>query len=263
MYLTCFQRRPYRIQGHAVPVQPCGKSVARLMGYHLHIMLGTIKVCKNKGHLVIRKAGAVSSTRFTLGGKHVQKLSLQHSAEESAGLGRKLVIKLPALHQNIIRRPCRPCISGAESQGVVRKAHGIFLGKPCRLLFVNLACHRYQIFHHALPEFLHIVFVVAVSLHPVIAKLGVAVKTKLPPHGIPELYQLVIDRIQLVLMLLIPRPFRFPGSQPPCIIAVRLKGSELGKCVGLSLKRNLCRGNQFGVLLAQIVFFLQLRYDVR
>lgn len=135
--------------------------MARLMGHNLHVMLGAVEVCKDKGNLIIRDAGAVAAAGLALGGEHVQQLPVQHGAEKYAGLRRQLIIEFLALRQNIIRRPNGTGIAGAELQCIVRKAHGIFLPQPLGLLPVDAVCQRYQIGAHRSTEFLHILLGIA------------------------------------------------------------------------------------------------------
>ena len=44
------------------------------MGHYLHVVLGAVKVGKDKGNLIIGDAGAVAAAALALGGKHVQQL---------------------------------------------------------------------------------------------------------------------------------------------------------------------------------------------
>ena len=99
--LAGLQAGPDRGQGDPVPVQVGGKGVARLVGDHLHIPLGAVEVGKDEGNAIVRQAGAVAAALFALGGQHIQQLSLQHGAEEGAGLRGQFVIELAALLQEL------------------------------------------------------------------------------------------------------------------------------------------------------------------
>ena len=54
-------------------VHVCGKGVAGLVGHYFHIVLGAVKVGKDKGNLIIGDAGAVATAAFAFGGKNIQQ----------------------------------------------------------------------------------------------------------------------------------------------------------------------------------------------
>lgn len=59
--------------GDAVAVHIGGKGVTGFMRYNLNIMLGAVKVGKNKGNLIIGDAGAVATAAFAFGGENIQQ----------------------------------------------------------------------------------------------------------------------------------------------------------------------------------------------
>ena len=87
MNLTRLKRRPHRRHGHTFSVHPCRKGMSCLVGHHLHVMLRTVEICKDKRHFVIGNAGAETAARLAFRGEHVKQLSVQHHAEELACLG--------------------------------------------------------------------------------------------------------------------------------------------------------------------------------
>ena len=263
VYLAGFHAGPDVTHGHAVPVHIGRERVARFMGHHFHVMLGSVEVGKDKRYAVIHDAGAVSAAFLSFGGKHVHQLSFQHHAEEFAGFRGQLVIELFAGCQDIIRRPLGPRIAGAEFQRVVSIAHGVFLAQALCVRPVNAFCHRYQIGPHGRPELLHVFFGIAVAAHAVVAQLGKAFIAHLPAHAVPQLRQFIVDLIQLVLVILVPLSFSLPGRQPPLIVRVSLEGRHLGNGIDPAFKRNLGGSNQLLVFIAQVVFLLQLRDNIR
>ena len=62
---------PNALIGHPISVQVSGKGVACLMGNHLNIMLGTVKVGKDERCLVVLEGGAISPTLLALGGEQI------------------------------------------------------------------------------------------------------------------------------------------------------------------------------------------------
>ena len=237
--------------------------MARFMGHHFHVMLGSVEIGKDKRHAVVHNAGAVSAAFLALGGKHVHQLSFQHHPEERAGFRRKLVIELFAGCQDIVRGPLGPRIAGAEFQRIVSVAHGVFLAQALCVRPVDAVRHGHQVSPHSRPELFHILFGIAVASHAVIAQLGEAFIAHLPAHAVPQLRQLVIDFIQLVLVILVPLSLSLPGSQPPLIVRVGLEGRHLGNGIYPALKGNLGGSDQFLVFIAQVVFLLQFRNNVR
>ena len=99
-------------------VHVCGKGVAGLVRHNLNIVLGAVKVGKDKRNLIIGDAGAVATAAFAFGGENIQQFIVQHHAEEFAGLGRKLIIEL-ATHEQGSHPVCRwawDCRSGIPAR---------------------------------------------------------------------------------------------------------------------------------------------------
>ncbi len=227
MYLARLQRRPHRCQRHTVSVHPCRKSMSCLVGHHLHVMLRSVEVCEDKRHLVIGNAGAEAAACLAFRRKNIQQLPVQHHAEELAGLRTQFVIELPALRQNIVRRPYRSRIAGTECQCVICKAHRVFLTKTLRLLLIDLRRHRHQIFHHGRTELLHVFLRIAVAHHPVVTKLHITIVAQLASHLIPQMHKLVIQTVKIRLMILVPLSLRLPCGQTACVIRIGLKRRDL------------------------------------
>lgn len=154
-------------------------------------------------------------------------------------------------------------IAGAELQRRVREAQGVALAQTLRLTAVDLVGHRHQILLHGGAEFLHIRLGVAVAAHTVVAESGVALVAHLLTHGIAQVYQLVVQLIQLRRVLHGPLVVGLPRRQTAGVVGVALEGRQLGQGVGLALKGDLGGGQQLLVLLGQVVLLLHFRNDLR
>ena len=231
------------------------------MGHDLHIVLGTIKVGKDKGNLVIGNAGAVAAAAFAFGGENIQQFIVQHHAEEFAGLGRKLIIELATHGKDLIRCADGLGIAGAEFQRVIGKAHRIFFAQTLRLLAINAVRYRNQILYDRLAELFNVFLGIAVTTHAIIAQRRIPLISKLFTHLVPQMSQFIIQLIKFGLVFLVPVAFSLPGSQTACIIGVALKGSKLREGVYTALKGDLRRGQQLFVFYGQLVFLLQIFND--
>ena len=60
---------PNALIGYPISVQISGKGMTCLMGNDLNIVLGAVKVGKDKGGLVVLEGGAISPTLLALGGE--------------------------------------------------------------------------------------------------------------------------------------------------------------------------------------------------
>ena len=263
VYLAALQRRPDVAAGDALAVGPVGKGVTGLVGHHLHVMLGAVEVGEDKGYLIVAQAGAVAACLLALGAQHVQQLVVQHGAEEHLRLGGQLAVELHALCQNIVGRTHGAGVAGAELQRQIREAQGIGLAQTLRLLAADLVRHRHQILLHGGAELLHVLLGVAVAVHAVVAQRGIALVAHLLAHGITQMHQLVVQFIQLRRVLHGPLGVGLPRRQTAGVIGVALEGRQLGQGVGLALKGDLGGGQQFLVLLGQVVLLLHLRDDLR
>ena len=261
--LTGLHPRPDVTGGHPIPVHPAGKGVARLVGDHLHIPLGSVEVGKNEGHLVVHDAGAVAAAGLALGGQHVQQFILQHGAEKLAGLRGQLIIELLPLGQDIVRRPLRTGIAGAKFQGVVRVAQRVLYADPAGLLLENPVGQRHQVLAHGGAELLHILLGIAVAAHSVIAQGGISLIAQLFAHLIPKTGQFVINAVQVALVVLVPAPHCLPGGQAAGIVRIGGKGGHLGDGILPILKGNFGGGDELLVLLRQIVLLLKLGHNLR
>ena len=71
----------------------------------------------------------------------------------------------------------------------------------------------------------------------------------------------VIDTVERFAVLAVPRPLCLPCGKAAGIVRVVLEREELGDRVGLALEGKLRRGEQFLVLLRQVVLLLEFGYD--
>ena len=63
--------RPNALIGHPIAIQVSGKGMTCLVGNHLNIMLGSIKVGKDERCLVVLEGGAISPTLLSFGGEQI------------------------------------------------------------------------------------------------------------------------------------------------------------------------------------------------
>ena len=263
VYLAALQRRPDIAAGDALAVGPVGKGVTGLVGHHLHIVLGAVEVGKDEGHLILAQAGAVAAALLALGAQHVQQLVVQHGAEELLGLGGQLTVELHALGQNVVRGTHGAGIAGPELQRQIGKAQGIALAQTLRLTAADLVGHRHQILLYGGAELLHVLLGVAVTVHAVVAQGGVALIAHLPAHAVAQVYQLVVQLIQLRRVLHGPLGVSLPRRQTARIVGIALQRRQLGQGVGLALEGDLSGGQQLLVCLHQVVLLLHLGDDLR
>ena len=62
---------PNALIGHPIAIQVSGKGMTCLVGNHLNIMLGTVKVGKDERSLVVLEGGAISAPLLALGGEQI------------------------------------------------------------------------------------------------------------------------------------------------------------------------------------------------
>ena len=258
VHLAALKTRPDRFGRDAVAVEIRGKGVPRLMRHDLDVVLRAVEVGEDKGHMVLAQARAVAACALAGGGEHVQKLVIQHRVEELAGLGAKRLIKPLALRENVVRGAAGLRVAAAEGERVVGKAHGIGLAETLGLRFVDGRSHGDNVFDDGGAEFFHVLLRVAVAAHAVITELGIAVVAQLAAHRVAQLYELVVDLVELRLVRLVPAALRLPRGQTPRIVGVIFERGQLRDGVRAALKLDLCAGDQLLIVLHELIFLLQL-----
>ena len=230
--------------------------MSSLVGHNLDVVLGAVKVCKDKRRLIVAKSRTVAAALLALCGEQIHELIFNHVVEELRGLRGTPFVELLCHRDNVIRRALRLRISGAELHRIVGVAHRVSLAEALCLSLVDLDRHRHHILLYRRAELLDIVLVVGVSLHAVVAERQEVLVAELFAHLISELYKLIVNAVQLFLIVLIPLSLCLPGSEASRIVRVVLKGRHLRNGVILSLKRNLrvreqllIGGDQFVLLL--------------
>ena len=73
-----------------------GKSMARLVGEHVHIGTGTVEIRENERIFVFFHKSAISAGGFSLFGFHIKEIGIHHQLDEFCCFGRHLGIHLPA-----------------------------------------------------------------------------------------------------------------------------------------------------------------------
>ena len=79
---------------------------------------------------------------------------------------------------------------------------------------------------------------------------------QLTPHTVAQLHHPVIDAVEIFLVLLVPLSFCFPGRQSFGIVSVFFERSQLRERIDAPLKGDLRGGDEFLVLLHQVVLLL-------
>ena len=86
---------------------------------------------------------------------------------------------------------------------------------------------------------------------------------QLAAHGIPELYQLVVNPIQFLALPVVPFALGFPGGTAQLVIGAELQRGKLGQGVGLTLEFNLGGSDELGIGTDQAAFLLQILHHLR
>ena len=178
--------------------------------------------------------------------------------EELARLGRELVVEPPALSEDIVGASRGTGVAGSELQRGVREGEGIVLAEPLRLRALDGIRDGYEILHDGGAELLHVRLGVAVPAHAAVAEGGVALVAHLFAHRVAQMHELVIDRIELLLIVLVPFAVGFPCREAAGVVGVGHEGSELGERVNPALEGDLRGGEELGIFGRERVLLLHL-----
>ena len=263
VHFAGFHGRPVVFAGDAVAVRPDFERVTRFVGHNFHVVLRAVEVREDERALVVRQFRTVSAARFAFRGQHVQQFVVHHSREEFLRLGGQLAVELQAVRQDLVRRAEGLGIAAAERQRVVRVAHRVFLAETFRLLAVRQVGQGHDVFDHAGAELLHVLLGVAIAAHAVVAEGRVAFVTQFSAHLVAQMDQFVVVGVQSLLIVFIPLPFRFPGSQTARVVRVVLERGHLGQRVRAALEGDLRGSQQLLVGIGFVVLCLQQGDDLR
>ena len=76
------------------------------MGHDFDVVLGAVKVCKDKRCLIIAKTRTVAAALLALRGKQIHEFIFNHVVEELGCLGGAPLVELLCHRDNVIRRAC-------------------------------------------------------------------------------------------------------------------------------------------------------------
>ena len=172
------------------------KGMAGLMGQHVHIRLGPVEVGKDKGRMVQGKGGAVAADPFSFFGLQVKQLVLHHKIKEFPAFRRQLPVHFLGLFHHIVPVSHRNRISLGTGNGFVIIMKGIH-AQGLSLTLIQLHTGGDDHLLHLAAEYLQILCVVIVSAAFIISHGDEALKAQLLCHSGSELYQTVIDLVDL------------------------------------------------------------------
>ena len=187
------------------------KSMSALMGNHIDISCGSVKVCKNKRHLVVRKHIHIAAGTLIFPAKDIKELHFPHFPHESRGLRGKLIVHLLSCCHDFFRASARGGISLREENIFIIIVEMV---DPQSLssLFMQLFHKGNKVTLHLISEAFNFFLAVTVTIHSGIAdfrKVRIAKQASLLSS---VLYQLIIEGIQFLPMLLKKSTVLFPGS---------------------------------------------------
>ena len=187
------------------------KGMSALMGNHIDISRRPVKVCKNKRHLVVRKHIHIAAGTLIFPAKDIKELHFPHFSHESRGLGGKLIVHLLSGCHDFFRASARRRVSLREEN--------IFIIIVEMLESQSLSSLFMQFFHkgnkvtlHLIPKAFNFLLAVTVTIHSGIADFGKIRIAKQASLLSSVLYQLIIEGIQFLPMLLKKSTVLFPGS---------------------------------------------------
>ena len=245
-----------------VPGPIGGKGVAGLVGQHLHVVYGAVKVGEDKGALIAGQLRAVTAAGLALFALQIEELVLHHKIEELPGLGAHLPVHLlGGLHQGLLA-PCRRRVPLGQ-QGVLVPEPQLRQPQPGGLALLELLHHRHQIRRHLIPEGRHIRRGVAVAPQPVIAQLDKVLIPQLVGLLGAALHQGVIEFVQPFPVLRKKGVGFFPGLPAELPVRGGLVADDFREVALLPLDGNPGRGQQALILGGQPVFLLHQGDDFR
>ena len=245
---------PDRIRAGQISLE----GMSALMGDHVHIRAGAVKVCKDKGRIIVGHIGHISAGTLVLAPKHIKQTVLHHKIVKFPGLRGKLTVHLTPCLQDLLRRSLGRCISVRIEHGSVIQLQ-LIQTQTLSSLLVKLFREGHKVFLHLRTECLHLLLAVAVTPHAVIPQLHIV----LIPHLLrllrAVLHQLVIDLVQLIRIGPEKRTHSLPCSLSHLPIRAHQVRTQQGKIQLLALKRNLRPGDEHGILGAQCILLLHQR----
>ena len=183
------------------------------MGNHIDISCSSVKVCKNKRHLVVRKHIHIAAGTLIFPSQDIKKLHFPHFSHESRGLRGKLIVHLLSGRHDFFRGSGRSRVSLREENIFIIIVEMVE-SQSLSSLFMQLFHEGNKITLHLIPKAFNLLLAVTVTIHSGIAdfrKVRIAKQASLLSS---VLYQLIIERIQFLPMLLKKSTVLLPGSFP-------------------------------------------------
>ena len=191
------------------------KGMAGLVGHHIHIPGGPIKVGQDEGLVIGHKAGAVAATPLVFPGVHIKGLCGQHKINELSRLPAHIMVHSFGCGKNRFLPPLGCWVPLGENQIIVIEHEGVH-----PQLFANLlpqpSNHGNHIPANIFPELLHLFRAIAQASHAVVAQLHKVLIAHFLGHPVPDMHQLVKDTVQLVTVSLQGLSQNLIGLLPGC-----------------------------------------------
>ena len=238
-----------------LPGQIALKCMSVFMRDHVYVAAGSVKVCKDKGRMILVQIGHIAALFFILSAEHIEELILHHEIEKFFGFGGQLRIHLLSALQNFLCSAHRIGIAFFEVNLII-DIRKLLQTEALSSDLVYALRKRYEYFLHLSAEILDIVSVVAVTVHSVVAQLDIIVIAhRLCLRG-AVFYQLVINVIQFIRNC-----HKVIAVSLPCLssygsVVSGQIGTQQGQIAYLPVKRNLRGRDQLIVLSRQRVFLL-------
>ena len=225
------------------------------MGNYITVSGCAVEVGKNKGHVVVGKHFHIPAGSLVLSAQHIEKLHFHHILHKLGGFRRKSIVHLLPCCQDFLRCSDGGRISLLEKYPFIIVIE-LIQSKTLSSSLMKLLNKGYQIPFYLLTEGCNLPFPVAVSIHSGIADF----REIRIPHHLPLLgtilYQGIIDRVQLLPIVLKKLGIGLPCLFTHLSILCRKVGCHERKIQILSLPGNLCRSQKLTVFGGQFIFLL-------
>ena len=225
------------------------------VGNHITVSGCSVEVGKDKGHVVVGKHFHIAAGSLVLSAQHIEKLHFHHILHKLGGFRRKRIIHLLPCCQDFLR-----CSDGGRISLLEKYTFIIVIElvqpKALPSSLMKLLDKWHQIPFYLLTEGGNLPLPIAVSIHSGIADF----REIRIPHHLPLLgtilYQVIIDRVQLLPIVLKELGIRLPCLLTHLSILCRKVGCHKRQIQILSLPGNLCRSQKLTVFGGQFIFLL-------
>ena len=171
--------------------------MSAFMRDHVYVAAGSVKVCKDKGRMILVQIAHIAALFFILSAEHIEELILHHEIEKFFGFWGQLRIHLLSALQNFLCSAYRIGIAFFEINLII-DIRKLLQTEALSSDLVYALRKRYEYLLHLSAEILDIVSVVAVTVHSVVAQLDIIVIAHRLCLRSAVFYQLVINVIQFI-----------------------------------------------------------------